>query len=72
MELNDHENHPYKEFESTRLWSILDSVIDDLVENDDLRELTLRRYIVGYFCKKLYEERLIVDLDRADVDQTEF
>lgn len=43
-------------YENTKLWGILEKVIDDLVENQDLIENTPREYIIGYFCKKLNEE----------------
>jgi hypothetical protein len=45
--------HPYKEFEGKRLWKALNKGISDLVENQDLKEITGREYIVGYLCKVL-------------------
>jgi hypothetical protein len=49
--------HPYKEFEKTGLWKALDKGIRDLVENQDLKEITRREYIVGYLCKVLTQRR---------------
>ena len=49
--------HPYKEFEKTRLWRTLNKGIRDLVENQDLKEITRRDYIVGYLCKALTRSR---------------
>ncbi len=51
--------HPYKDFETTHLWDVVDTAIDDLVENTDIQETTHRNYIVGYLCKKLAESNLI-------------
>jgi len=49
--------HPYKEFEKTGLWKALNKGIRDLVENQDLKEITRRDYIVGYLCKALTRSR---------------
>ena len=45
--------HPYKEFEDTGLWKALEKGIRDLVENQDLKEIERRDYIVGYLRKVL-------------------
>ena len=44
-------SHPYKEFEKTGLWKALNKGIQDLVRNQDLKEIERREYIVGYLCK---------------------
>ena len=49
--------HPYKEFEKTGLWKALSKGIRDLVENQDLKEIERREYIVGYLCKVLTRSR---------------
>jgi hypothetical protein len=49
--------HPYKEFEQTGLWKTLSKGIRDLVENQDLKEIARREYIVGYLCKLLTQRR---------------
>ncbi len=46
-------NNPYKEFEKTETWKILENAIGDLVGNGDLIEKTDRKYLVGYICKLL-------------------
>ena len=43
----------YKELENKRLWKAVNKGISDLVENQDLKEITHREYIVGYLCKVL-------------------
>jgi hypothetical protein len=45
--------HPYKKYQSSPIWKILDHAIGDLVENGDVKETTRREYIVGYLSKKL-------------------
>lgn len=48
--------HPYERYENTELWKIIDQALDELVENQDIEEITKREYIVGYICKKLIEK----------------
>jgi hypothetical protein len=48
-------SHPYKKFENTPLWNIINKAIDDLVENDDIEEKSKREYIVGYISKVINE-----------------
>ena len=48
-------SHPYKKFENTPLWAVINNGIDDLVENNDIEESTQRDYIVGYLCKLISE-----------------
>jgi len=52
--------HPYKQFEGTRLWKALDKGIDELIENQDLKEITKRKYILGYLCKALTQRKEIL------------
>jgi hypothetical protein len=40
-------------YENTGLWKALGKGISDLVENQDLKEVEHRDYIVGYLCKVL-------------------
>ena len=47
--------HPYKKFENTPLWGVINKGVVDLVENGDLEEMTKREYIVGYLCKLVSE-----------------
>lgn len=47
--------HPYEIFEGTPLWDVINKGIDDLVENNDIEEMTQREYIVGYLCKLIIE-----------------
>lgn len=54
-------NHPYKKYEKTVIWNSVWMAIEDLVENNDLEELTPREYIVGSICKKIAEEKKLND-----------
>ena len=47
--------NPYKAFEKTDAWRVLDRGIKDLVKNGDVEEHTARQYIVGYLTKLLSE-----------------
>lgn len=46
-------NHPYKDFEGTKLWQVVDRAVTDLVENQDLEISTPREYVIGYLVKSL-------------------
>jgi hypothetical protein len=45
--------HPYKEYEASALWQVVEQAIDSLVKNGDIEEKTHRNYIVGYICKSV-------------------
>ena len=51
--------HPYKKYEATSTWELLNKAIGDLVENGDLEETTNRHYIVGYLCLTLSSQKAI-------------
>jgi hypothetical protein len=51
------QEYPYKKFENTELWKIIDESIDNLVNNQDLEEKTIRKYIVGYLVKRIEEHK---------------
>ncbi|MGE7837252.1 hypothetical protein [Viridibacillus arvi] len=48
-------SHPYNQYEHTRMWAVINKGIDDLVENNDIEEMTKREHIVGYLCKLVTE-----------------
>jgi hypothetical protein len=50
---------PYAQFKAHPAWKVLDQVIEDLVENQDLVETTIRKCIVGYIIKRLSEYDLL-------------
>jgi hypothetical protein len=56
--------HPYVQFEGTKVWQIIDAELSALVKNGDVIEQTDRRYIIGSFCKALAtEEAATSDLE---------
>jgi hypothetical protein len=52
-------NYPYREFEAMPVWKVVDEAISDLIANQDIKETTARRYIVGYLVECLVEARLV-------------
>ena len=46
-------NHPYKQFENTALWTILEKSLNELVSNNDIELLTPYEYVIGYLCQQL-------------------
>jgi hypothetical protein len=49
----DENAHPYLRFENTPLWRAVNTAINDLIENQDVKETAPREYVVGYICKIL-------------------
>jgi len=54
-------NHPYIQFENTKLWKAIDVEIEDLEKNNDLVLQTAREYVIGYLCKNLVEDGIVTD-----------
>ena len=50
---------PYKKFQATKAWNVVENAIEKLVENKDLVETTARRYIVGFILKQLDGNKLL-------------
>lgn len=50
---------PYAQYKKLAAWKVLSRAIDDLVENQDLVETTVRKCIVGYLIKRLIEFDLL-------------
>ena len=46
-------NHPYRQFEDTENWKIIEKTINDLVLNNDVELLTPKEYVIGYICMRL-------------------
>lgn len=51
-------DHPYKEYEGSKVWKAVAKAIRDLEGNDDLVLKELRPYVVGYICKVLVKRRV--------------
>ena len=51
--------HPYTEYESSKLWEIVKSSIEELVENNDVELQTPIEYVVGYICRSISSNKKI-------------
>ena len=52
IKINDERNiHPYKQYENTHLWELINSAIDDLTTNQDIELTTRKEHVIGYLCK---------------------
>ena len=51
--------HPYKEYETSKLWIFVKSSIEDLVENNDIELFIPIEYVVGYICKNVSSTDII-------------
>lgn len=47
--------HPYKKYEQDKTWTIVNNLINDLVDNHDIELLTPIEYVVGHICKGLLD-----------------
>lgn len=45
--------HPYKEYENTHTWDVVQQTITELVENNDIELQTPIEYVIGYICRNL-------------------
>lgn len=52
---------PYAQFKELKAWKVVDRAIEDLVENQDMVEATVRKCIVGYILKRLSENELLAE-----------
>ncbi|HXH71038.1 MAG TPA: hypothetical protein VNI60_11970 [Pyrinomonadaceae bacterium] len=60
------ENHPYKKFQNTKVWQVVEQSIFDLEENQDLKLLTIKEYIIGFICKKLDDNKLLKNTTKTE------
>jgi hypothetical protein len=60
----DAKKRPYVDFERMALWPVLEKAIQNLSDNNDIKEQTSRNYIVGYLAKILSESGLMKSKDR--------
>lgn len=51
--------HPYEEYETSKLWGLVKSSIEELVENNDMELFTPIEYVVGYICKKISSTNIV-------------
>ena len=58
-------NHPYKEFEKTQLWRIINNAVDELIKNQDIELNTRKEYVIGYLCKILTSKKKNLTKDNS-------
>ena len=56
--LNSKKKRIYDRYKKLKFWKIIDDAINDLVENQDIKETADHYYIVGYIVKSLVKKRL--------------
>ena len=59
--ISSEKSHAYVELKKSKTWKILDREITSLVKNQDLEEITPRYLIVGYLCKSLKKNNLLIE-----------
>jgi len=59
---------PYAQFKELKAWKVVDQAIEDLVENQDMVETTVRKCIVGYILKRLSENELLTEMAKTADD----
>jgi len=45
--------HPYIKYEQDKTWTVVNDLINDLINNNDIELQTPIEYVVGYICKGL-------------------
>ena len=51
--------HPYIKYEQDKTWTVVNDLINDLINNNDIELQTSIEYVVGYICKGLYDSQVI-------------
>ena len=51
--------HPYIKYEQDKTWTVVNDLINDLINNNDIELQTPIEYVVGYICKGLLDSRVI-------------
>lgn len=53
--------HPYIKYEQDKTWTVVNDLINDLINNNDIELQTPIEYVVGYICKGLLDSQVISD-----------
>lgn len=51
--------HPYIKYEQDKTWTVVNDLINDLINNNDIELQTSIEYVVGYICKGLLDSQVI-------------
>jgi len=52
-------DHPYKIYESSLLWEVMQKALDKMINNNDIILNTSEVYVIGFLCKQLDQEKLL-------------
>ena len=50
--------HPYIKYEQDKTWTVVNDLINDLINNNDIELQTSIEYVVGYICKGLLDSQV--------------
>ena len=53
--------HPYIKYEQDKTWTVVNDLINDLINNNDIELQTPIEYVIGYICKGLLDSQVISD-----------
>ena len=51
--------HPYIKYEQDKTWTVVNDLINDLINNNDIELQTPIEYVVSYICKGLLDSQVI-------------
>ena len=51
--------HPYIKYEQDKTWTVVNDLINNLINNNDIELQTPIEYVVGYICKGLLDSQVI-------------
>lgn len=57
--------HPYIKYEQDKTWTVVNDLINDLINNNDIELQTPIEYVVGYICKGLLDSQVISDGEKG-------
>ena len=63
--------HPYKKYEGSILWEVINNSVNKLINNSDIIEQTKREYIVGFICSEIYKKLLTLPSCELEVKKDE-
>lgn len=56
-------SRPFTEHRDTRLWSVIEESIKELLATREISVNTATDYVVGYLCQELTAKKLIASID---------
>jgi hypothetical protein len=56
-------SRPFTEYRDTRLWSVIEESIKELLATREISVNTATDYVIGYLCQELTAKKLIASMD---------